>query len=427
MKRLITWISFVIVLLVGGCGGGSNTSTFIPEGVLDNTFGTAGIAKGSNIKAGTVSSGYIMDLTEDDQQRIVAVGNIQGKAAIWRFNANGDPDMTFGTAGRVDLDTDRLYAVSMDEDKIIAVGSSALNQSGIIWKLDSNGLPDATFGINGVVELYPGGNTEYLRDVIVKDHRIITIGSTGTTPRGMLIAQLNADGSMDDTFGSNGVVTITDTSVSYRGDGLTMVDSGGSEYIIAAGSKSTAGNRIPYVVRLTKRGSIVLPNTELPKTDPRSYLNAVTSVGAYYYAAGYELNATTNKNELKIWSAKGVDGTMQDTFGNHGMVTIDTLSENGSIYPRMVYNGIRSYDIATSHNGYLYIIGDISESGNSKGFIMRMDPTGTVDTDLSDNGVLILEDIDHIDAIKIDSSGKVIMGGQDYNGSVTIPIVVRLR
>ena len=93
----------------------------------------------------------------------------------------------------------------------------------------------------------------------------------------------------------------------------------------------------------------------------------------------------------------------------------------------VVYNGIRSYDIATSHNGYLYIIGDISESGNSKGFIMRMDPTGTVDTDLSDNGVLILDDIDHIDAIKIDSSGKVIMGGQDYNGSVTIPIVVRLR
>lgn len=425
MKKLIVWISLVVTFFLVACGGGGSTATFTPEGALDSDFGTAGVAIGSQTVGGVIQSGWINDIVEDAQHRIVAVGRLGAKTAVWRFDTNGSLDNSFGLSGRVDLNSHQLQTVAMDGDKIVVVGNDTFTMGGVVFRLKTDGTPDATFGLNGRINLFPGGNLEELRGLIVREgHKLLITGHDGNLPSAIVIIKLLEDGSPDTTFGTAGVVRISDATLHSRGNGLTMVDSGGSEYIAVAGVKGT----IPYMVRLTQAGSVVAPNIELPQA-PSSHgrANAIVGFGEYSYSIGYEYNSSSFTDTLKVWSVKGMDGSLQSTFANNGTLTIGTLTENGAIHPLMTPDGIKGNDITISHAGELYAVGDTYSSGHSKGFVLRLEPDGEVDTSFSDNGVIIMDEVDKAYAVIVDNSGKVVVGGYKYNGSVLVPTVIRLR
>ena len=128
--------------------------------------------------------------------------------SLARFTADGALDTTFGTGGRVGFRFDfepihRGEAVFVQPDgKILVVGYIVVIEAGDptairsrqMFRFNADGTPDTTFGLGGAV---PGvGSPEFYNVAIQPDGKVLVADTTE-------ILRYAADGSFDQTFGPN--------------------------------------------------------------------------------------------------------------------------------------------------------------------------------------------------------------------------------
>src|SRR5262249_31660332 len=129
-----------------------------------------------------------------------------------RLLAAGDLDLTFGTNGAVTVpgvsgDSDNPGVVAAGSDQFFVAGVSALH------KRDADGNPVNTFGGDGTVAL---PFTRVISITPLAGGKILVLGTTQVTLSSLTVdsedrlIRLNADGSVDSTFGTNGVVDLDD-------------------------------------------------------------------------------------------------------------------------------------------------------------------------------------------------------------------------
>ena len=144
-----------------------------PAGGLDTSFGTGGIVTTAPGGYGTPSS---VAAQPDGHLLVLAPSVSPGSTvmALTRYNADGSLDTAFGTngvvpaAGGVDLVAPNL-AVQADGKIVLAGGATRVSpgtptpwlRTVTVVRLNADGSPDATFGTNGVVEL--GTESPYQR------------------------------------------------------------------------------------------------------------------------------------------------------------------------------------------------------------------------------------------------------------------------
>ncbi len=165
-----------------------------------------------------------------------------------RYNLDGSPDTSFGSGGSVILGSQAIgfygggLAIQPD-GKIIEAGTSKNSQGlevGAVARFDVNGSLDSTFNPSGptpgvvVIAGTTGGG--FSSGVIQPDGKIVAAGLIGEdSPGQTLLTRLNSDGSLDSTFGTNGVVLDTlagnaiAKDVALQSDGKIVTD--GSAYI----------------------------------------------------------------------------------------------------------------------------------------------------------------------------------------------------
>ncbi len=106
-------------------------------------------------------------------------------------------------------------------------------------------------------------------------------------------------------------------------------------------------------------------------------------------------------------------GDYVNSFATNGTFINPTTNEN------------RNLAMAKDSSGYIYIVGYINVA-NKEGFVAKFKPNGTPDTTFANGGVKIIKssgkDIT-INAIAIDSNGKLVIGGSFDNDA----IVARLK
>src|SRR5690606_18942093 len=79
-----------------------------------------------------------------------------------------------------------------------------------IARLNADGSIDSSFGDNGhkVIHLTVGG-TDIANSIAVLDNgKILLAGAAGTSPRAPAFVQLNPDGTLDSSFGFNGIMVV---------------------------------------------------------------------------------------------------------------------------------------------------------------------------------------------------------------------------
>jgi uncharacterized delta-60 repeat protein len=173
------------------------------NGTLDTTFGTGGIVITQMPNGGW---GVGKAIVIERSGKIV----VTGLGAVVRYNSNGSLDTTFGSGGIVllpQLATNTL--VIQNETKIIVAG-----RGGPTWddftlaRLDSDGSPDTSFGTNGRVFTVFGGNAEVYSLDIQKNGKIVAAGGayTDNTDYDFALTRYHANGSPDNSFGTNGKV-----------------------------------------------------------------------------------------------------------------------------------------------------------------------------------------------------------------------------
>jgi uncharacterized delta-60 repeat protein len=251
--------------------------------------------------------------------------------AMVRYNSNGSIDTSFGTGGRVTtaLTTgyDEAFGVALQSNgKIVVVGSSASDFA--VVRYNSNGSLDTTFNGTGKVFVDFTSNVDGARAVSIQsDGKIVVVGnSRAGANTDFAVARLNANGTLDTSWGGAGKVTTHIRSNNERANaGFVQADG----KVVAAGYSQDDSNGLLLdftLVRYDGNGSLdatfssggVVLTDFGPGTDDEIFAAAADSSGKIL-AAG----RSSSSDSFFAVARYGTDGSLDPTFGNSGLVTTD--------------------------------------------------------------------------------------------------------
>jgi uncharacterized delta-60 repeat protein len=234
----------------------------LPTGILDATFATGGIFTSSFGPGNSLC--YGSQVQSDGKVLIVGTTFISGSYdfAIMRVNVDGSIDTTFGLMGKVVTDIffadDWSFSVHVLPDGSILVGGYAFNGTNFdfaVVKYQSNGSLDPTFGNNGIKFIdYNNSFDIGLALAVMTNGKFMIGGYSGpANDKDFLIGRFNPDASLDLTFDNDGWAV---TAVSSYDDNLYSMKLQTDGKFIAVGSTSNGFNLDMAVVRYNADGSL---------------------------------------------------------------------------------------------------------------------------------------------------------------------------
>lgn len=200
-----------IVVLINASGSNLRLLQLQPDGQLDSSFGVNGV-----VITPLPSTASDMILQQDDKL-IVCVNNEYRNSQLARFNKDGSLDIEFGKNGMATLTygyNGSLEKVALTSSgKIVACGKISSGPSRfdlLVARFNSNGVSDDTFGNKGIVVTGDESEQEYGRSLaVLENDKIIVAGDYLRklyVSNGVVVAKYNADGSLDHSFGDNGII-----------------------------------------------------------------------------------------------------------------------------------------------------------------------------------------------------------------------------
>jgi uncharacterized delta-60 repeat protein len=244
-------------------------------GFLDPTFNTTGvvITPDAPATAGFASAVAVYPSGTANAGKIVSVGRAGGSTNIGlvRYNPDGSLDATFGNGGIVTQHLtgtglfDSANAVALVGDKVLVSGYADLNKEARsdfeIARFNSDGSLDQTFGSNGFT-LTPFGDKRgdfagADAMAVQADGKIVVAGTAEVFVQQQLynelaVARYTPNGALDTTFGNNGQLTIGVGSLDAVVGGQALSLSGSSIDLVDQGQ--SGGN--VYVTQLTATGQL---------------------------------------------------------------------------------------------------------------------------------------------------------------------------
>ena len=298
--------NILVTMQVGNVAGtASDTYVYrlLASGQIDTTFGTAG---------STVVPNLVHRFRLAPDGKIVLGGldstNPANTALIFtRLTIDGAVDTSFGTNGRTDvflLDPVQFGQGTMHlevaaDSKILFsypynVGTA---RDFAIYRLTASGVQDTTWGTAGRVNVAPTNREDNLRVTRQQsDGKILLLSRTARAafPANyeILLARLNTDGTLDNSFGSGGVVETLVAPVSANGSDLAS-----GMRVLADGKIIVAGRRTCGGACSTGSDLMVLrylPNGTLDPSFGNNGIKIVVLTGSYdaAYAVNIEADGT---------------------------------------------------------------------------------------------------------------------------------------
>jgi uncharacterized delta-60 repeat protein len=376
LPRLVATAALVAIALFATAG----SATAAPSD-LDPSFNGTGYT----LTSVSPSSGANAVIVQPNSKLIAvgagldAYGN-QNSFALARYNADGTLDSSFGSGGEVTTTFPSFTAgsgnaaVLQPDGKIIVAGMASSYSTGDVFALaryNSDGTLDASFGSGGLVATplstftYGGAQAVALQG----DGKIVVAGTVDQGGQVFGVARYNSDGSLDTTFGV---------------DGLAIAPFYYWEQAAASGVAVQPDGKI--VVAGTGAALVTLARFNSDGTLDSSFGSGGEAQPAYGYAYSIALQgdgkivtAGRDLNGFLMVARSNTDGTPDNGFGNGGEATIN-------LSPTAVYAAANAVQI--QNNGKIVAAG--SASGNSSYFaVARFNPDGTTDGTFGNGGAVL--------------------------------------
>jgi len=228
------------IVLVGDDFNGNNTSPMAEFSIARyNTDGSLDVSfdlDGKVTEGFSTNYGYAKDVVIQPDGKIVVAGYASNgndyDFAIVRYNTDGTLDVNFDTDGKVTTDfgsQDYAYCMALQSDGKLQVGGvvfDGVSYPAKVVRYKTNGSIDSTFGVNGIATYYNASISEM---VIQSDGKIVGGGTAGVD---FGLVRFNTDGSLDLSFGTSGGVVTDFAGASEVCTGITIQNDG---KIIAVG------------------------------------------------------------------------------------------------------------------------------------------------------------------------------------------------
>ncbi|MCF8448543.1 MAG: T9SS type A sorting domain-containing protein [Taibaiella sp.] len=380
---------------------------------FDHTFGTGGKTFLPMVAG---DKGHFRSMAIQPDGKIVVVGNRAGASLVVRFKENGTPDSSFGTNGIYrGVDYSVFYDVTLQPNgKIIAVGNGAapgftFAQDGFyVVRLNINGTPDNTFGSSGSMAVLVAGNHDDAHAVALQaDGKIVVTGKSNSWRA--CVIRLHSNGSMDSSFGNNGIVTNANGDMS----GLCITTDG--KIVVAGYASPFVHDYSMIILRYLTDGT---PDSTFNHT---GIVYTLIGEGAGYDGSG---KARLQPDGRLLVSGTGgfgpmpsdllvvrynTNGSIDETFGNAGIAQVDINGDSDI-----------GYDICLAPDGRILICGTSLDHAKALIAVACLNTDGTPDYTFGDEGSIrnyVRDNIDNGYAIALQADWKVVVAGSSSIGT----------
>jgi uncharacterized delta-60 repeat protein len=418
------------------------------DGNLDANWGSGGRVTAA-IPAASNDYASSMTITQPDG-KIIVVGTSYGpgtpyyapRLALTRYNSDGSLDATFGQGGNAVFDYySSLFvspsAVSVDgSGRILVVGSSPSpysNNTFAVLRLEPDGSPDTTFqGGRAILPPFGTGGYGYENDsassvAVDSSGHIVLAGSTyGLFPGESYfgsrfgVARLNADGSLDRSFGSGGETTVRYGTGYYSADTASGVAIDASGRIVVAGYSFDWTNYTGQhfaVTRLSSNGSpdnnfgsggkttisfgsgYEYDSAEGVAVDASGRIVVAGTTGKYYYESG-----------VAVARLNAADGSLDQSFGTGGESTIRNFGPG--------YSGAYASRMAIDAAGRIAVVGEAFASNGTDFAVALFKANGCPDVDFGLEGTVTTtltsgghDHTNNVAGAAFDSAGRLVVAG----------------
>ena len=364
--------------------------------------------------------------------KIIVVGHTSSgstankESIIIRYNADGSLDTTFGTDGIIiaafSTQYDTLNAVEVQADGSIVVGGYTQNDF-LLARFTPNGQPDSSFGTNGVVltNYYMSivsSSEDGINCIAIQDDGKILVGGFANyfSSSPYAIARYNTDGTLDNTFGT---------------DGKTLLN---HNFNLSSGEKEifdiiiTAEGQFYAVGKAEQSHNSAYFDQMIAKFNSDGSLDTSFAVNGVRH---FSLNFDSLFKEIKFQD----DGKMV-IVGNRGVaMTIVRLTENGILDPSFNEDGRHTpafpslggvagfaESVSIQPDGKILMSGTVNGDGSEPtSVVVRYLPNGEFDPTFSDDGIFNIYIVDAYQGggwSDFQPNGMLVVGGDFYNGPV---------
>lgn len=418
MKKNLT---FLIILLVAFFGSAKAQD----PGTLDNTFNGTGTL--------VIDNGNMDLFTDVEVQpdgKIVAVGmsydaSWNAVAVVYRFNPDGWPDISFALSGSYMFSLDNeanIYACYIKDDGSILLIGSTTNYSNyriLMIQLNSMGFPDENFGEAGIVVQQIGPVMNAFEDhglgiTLQDDGKILVSGKSYNTDYRFVpvVVRFNANGSIDTSFGVNGVAGIPVTEVDNE---FTTVRVQSDGKIVASGHISNGLSWFSLLIaRFDENGAL----------DPSFGTNGVVNLNLNNVDDEFFGMELTPDDEIVLCGFT----TLQSDYSYHTLVmkfdatgqVVTGFGENGAVVlgtePMNVGDAI-----TLQYDNKILVTGTSGEMTpmNNDWALWRLNPDGSPDNSFGTDGKVTTEFFGNADeALGIALfENKIVVAGKARNTS----------
>ncbi|MGB0917267.1 MAG: T9SS type A sorting domain-containing protein [Flavobacteriales bacterium] len=329
---------------------------------------------------------------------------------------DGDFDADGKVTTNVAVDRyERASALLVQPDsKIIAVGYARGNTTAYdiaVVRYNIDGSLDNSFSVNGMLTTDVADNNDYGYDAALQaDGKIVVVGTTGMSPRRMIAVRYNADGTLDGSFGTNGMVILDSPETeNFTGEGIVIQPDGK----ICLAGRAFLSSSLFLVARLNTDGS--LDNTF-------SVDGILTSTFGDGTSSAYAIALQTDgkivvAGDLSWWEGPilmrhlavarfNTDGTLDMEFDTDGRVLVSFGS-----------SGFFCRDMTIQNDGKIVLVG----YSNNSFALARLNTDASIDNTFSVDGRVITAigiDESYGRAIAIQADNKILAAGNTSNTAI---------
>jgi len=324
----------------------------------------------------------------------------QGVDIPW---GNGNLDNTFNSPNGVVTytgGTGNAMVIQADE-KIVVVGVTSEGSNILVLRYNTNGVLDNTFGTNGIIT-YTATNGSGNAVAIQSDGKIVVAGSISNgNNQDVLLLRYNSDGTFDNTFGINGIVFYNGAMNGDDGGNAVAIQSDGKIVVVGQSSGGVS------LLRYTSEGIL----------DTTFGVNGVVTYGvANGVCAGDAVAILSDEKIIVMCSSSfdllflkfNSDGTLDASFGNNGTLIYSDANNAGRA-------------MALQLDGKIVVVGslfnEIPTQRTYDASVLRFNADGTLDTTFGTNGAVLHWDYRHNEtnnAAAIQPDGKIVVVGDHY-------------
>jgi len=333
---------------------------YLSTGELDGSFGIGGTAV-HRFSTYTGKAERIRHCIQQADEKILCSVQVTGpehqqRVTVYRFLPDGSVDSTYGVSGAVEIYPHGYVTrlIRTASDKVLvgfsAVGGS-LDDSFVIAQLDASGAIDPSYGINGYTAIQ-----NYVHAMALTDEgQLFVAGTKFITDDDQWqlgVSKLNTDGTLDGSFGLNGFVHHNLATPPHIGFGTFSVCN----------------------ILLTADGGCIV---------------------------GANINSYTEQRSRFAVTKLTDQGSMDVEFGSSNGVTVIEMDSE--------FQELKS--VVAQADGTYLLVGHSCIPNDCELAIARLTPQGILDDSFGDQGVFLLDGTGAVFTSVLDPEGRLLVGG----------------